>query len=324
MTHVSTRPAQPPGPAVAGRAMSVFAAAPHSTDLPAGHYVRAVEDVARWSERHGCQGLLIGAGHRLVDGWAVAGAVVAATDRLSPLVMVQPTYLHPYAVARMVVAFGHLYHRRVGLYLAADGLRREARALGDHTPRDRRYDHLVEFGRIIKRLLNGDRVSIEGAFYTLRGLELSPPLEPTLMPDMLLSGDDDGAVEAALQLDATCIGYPEGPGIEPVVRLDARVTAGVRVGIIAREDADLAWSIALRRFPPDRRTSHDGPYWLVPFEHYRTSCPYLVGSYDQIVVELLRYLRAEVRTYLLDVPADEEDLYHTRVVFERAAGALQP
>ena len=84
--------------------------------------------------------------------------------------------------------------------------------------------------------------------------------------------------------------------------------AGIRIGIIAREESREAWQIAYERYPADRKgellhamahrtsdsawykqlsqpderlTEHSSPYWLVPFKNYKTFCPYLVGSYDE-------------------------------------------
>ena len=60
------------------------------------------------------------------------------------------------------------------------------------------------------------------------------------------------------------------------------------------------------------------PYWLVPFHNYKTMCPYLVGSYDQVAGELARYLTAGYRTVILDIPPDAEELTHTFAAFNRA------
>jgi len=38
----------------------------------------------------------------LVDPWLIAQAMITHTERLCPLVAVQPVYMHPYAVAKMV------------------------------------------------------------------------------------------------------------------------------------------------------------------------------------------------------------------------------
>ena len=142
--------------------------------------------------------------------------------------------------------------------------------------------------------------------------------------------------------------YPKPPD-EEVPAADGATSMGIRVGVIARENEAAAWDAAHARFPEDRRgrvthalamkTSDSqwhrqlsqlgeaapasrNPYWLHPFENYKTFCPYLVGSYDGVADELERYLRLGFKTFILDIPPSEEELEHTAIAFERAAGRL--
>ena len=57
------------------------------------------------------------------------------------------------------------------------------------------------------------------------------------------------------------------------------------------------------------------PYWLVPFNNYKTFCPYLVGSYDEVSCEVSKYIQEGFRTFILDVPPSREELHHTAMVF---------
>lgn len=119
----------------------------------------------------------------------------------------------------------------------------------------------------------------------------------------------------------------------------------MRVGVLARADAAEAWRVAKHRFPEDRKGqvthqfamkttdsawhhqlaarsdssgSEGDPYWLVPFQNYKTFCPYLVGSYEQVANEIGRYLSLGYRTFILDIPWDAEDLQHIRTAFDQA------
>jgi hypothetical protein len=44
----------------------------------------------------------------LVDPWLVSQIILQNTEKLSPLIDIQPVYMHAYAVAKMVASFGHL------------------------------------------------------------------------------------------------------------------------------------------------------------------------------------------------------------------------
>ena len=329
------------GPTEVG--LEVFSTCPQSSDGDQEAYAQRVADVARWSEQAGCKGILVYSDNRLVDAWLVSHIIVQHTTRLCPLVAVQPVYMHPYAVAKLVASFGHLYGRRIYLNMVAGGFKNDLTALNDTTPHDKRYDRLIEYTRIIRDLLAASLpVSHEGDHYTVKNLKLTPPLAPDLFPGIFVSGSSDAGLAAAKAIGAVAVKYPKAPGEE--VAPNEGVGAGVRVGIVAREDGDEAWRIARERFPEDRRgqlthqlamkvsdsvwhgqlsqlaeatSSDDSPYWLVPFQNYQTMCPYLVGSYERVGDELARYVGLGYRSFILDIPPAEEELHHINQAFSR-------
>lgn len=322
----------------------IFATCPQSSADADGHdYLTSVRDVARWSEDAGCEGILVYTDNSLVDPWLTAQVIIEHTTTLCPLVAVQPVYMHPYTAAKMVATFGHVYGRRVWLNMLAGGFRNDLTALGDATPHDERYERTVEYAQIMLDLFRGERpVTLEGRYYTVSNLHLSPRLPASLHPGTMVSGSSPAGLAAARALDALAVQYPGPPGqVEPPPH---DIEAGFRIGIIARADADLAWAVAGERFPADRTgqmthrlatavsdsqwhrqlaelgdrpASELSPYWLGPFHNYKTFCPYLVGSYDQVADELASYLRLGARTFVLDIPASRDELEHIATVFER-------
>src|SRR3989475_10557062 len=168
--------------------LEVFSTCPQSSDGNREAYVQRVADVARWSERAGCKGILVYSDNRLVDAWLVSHIITKTPPRLCPLVAVQPAYMHPYAVAKLVASFGHLYGRRIYLNMVAGGFKNDLVALNDTTPHDQRYDRLIEYTRIIRDLLASSLpVSHKGAYYTVKNLKLTPPLAPRLVPGIFVS-----------------------------------------------------------------------------------------------------------------------------------------
>lgn len=328
------------------RGIDIFSTCPQSKDGRTDTYLQSVADVARWSEHAGCRGILVYTDNGLVDPWLVSQVILESTDTLCPLVAVQPVYMHPYSVATMVSSLGFLHQRRVYLNMLAGGFKNDLVALDDQTPHDERYERTVEYTTIVRRLLEGDTVSVEGTYYTVRNLSLSPQLPPELLPGVMISGSSPAGAAAARAIGATAVRYPAPPGEEPgVAGTDADV--GIRVGIIARESDDEAWRVALERFPEDRKgqithslamrvsdsqwhrqlselsSTMQGErptYWLGPFQNYKTFCPYLVGSYERVSREVARYLDLGFRTFILDIPASREELEHVSVVFDAAAG----
>ena len=83
--------------------------------------------------------------------------------------------------------------------------------------------------------------------------------------------------------------------------------------------SDSSWHKQLSRLAEKTKVKRT-PYWLWPFEHSKTFCPYLVGSYEQVAAELSRYMKVGHRTFILDIPPMEEELHHTTITFQRAVG----
>jgi alkanesulfonate monooxygenase len=336
------------------REVEIFATCPQSKDVTAEDYLGTVADVARWSEQAGCRGILVYTDNGLVDPWLVSQVILQSTDQLAPLVAIQPVYVHPYSAAKMVTSLAYLQGRRIFLNMLAGGFRNDLLALGDETPHDERYERTVEYTRIVLDLLRGEEpVTLDGRYYHVKNLSLTPKLPPELFPGVMISGSSPAGLAAAEAIGATPVKYPKPPGEEDPS--DADEGYGVRVGVIARASADEAWKVALERFPEDRKgqithrvamstsDSHwhkqlsdrehsDGPeagaddpepYWLGPFQNYNTFCPYLVGSYARVAREIAHYVGLGCSTFILDIPPSQEELEHTGVVFREALSAAR-
>jgi alkanesulfonate monooxygenase len=323
--------------------VEVFSTCPQSKDVDQREYLRRVEDVARWSDEAGYRGILVYTDNGIVDPWLTSQVILRATERLCPLIAIQPIYMHPYTAAKMVSTYAYLHERRIYLNMLAGGFKNDLAALNDQTPHDDRYVRTVEYTQIMKRLLSDpDGLTFDGKYCTVTNLKLTPPLPPELFPGILISGSSEAGRAAAEAIGATPVKYPKPPGEEEE---GEGVGAGVRLGIIARDDAEEAWRVALERFPEDRKgqithalamkvsdskwheqlselgdrpVDGENPYWLGPFKNYKTFCPYLVGSYDAVSAEIGRYMGQGYRTFILDIPPSEEEIAHTAVVFERA------
>ncbi len=337
------RPDVPPGVARGPARFEVFSTCPASTE---GHhnYRARVAEVSRWSEAHGHRGLLIYADNALADPWLVAHAVIESTERIVPLVAAQPVYAHPYTVAKTISSLALMWRRRVALNLVTGGFARHLGELGDDLAdqHDRRYDRLREYTQIIQRLLAGELTTTGGRYYRLRGVRLQPPMPEDLVPDYYVSGRSAAAAELASVVGARRVTYAGPPG--DVNAGDQPVSDGIRIGIIARDRTEQAWREAHARFPPDpvgQRTQElagrltqsawhvdlsrrareadppGSPYWLVPFRTYKTFCPYIVGSHDEVAQVLAGYHAAGIRTIILDTPRCEDDVEQASAAFAR-------
>src|SRR2546423_5779158 len=234
--------------------LKVFATCPPSYTASPLVYRREVLDIARWSDAAGCEGILVYTDNGLVDPWLMAQDIITHTQRLCPLVAVQPVYMHPYSVAKMVATLGFLHGRRIYLNMLAGGFKNDLEALDDPTPPDERHTPLVEYTRLLLQLLGGPKpVTLDGRYYRVTNVKMTPPLDPALKPGVFVSGSSEAGLAAARQLGALAVRYPQPVAdYESAPPLDAP-PLGIRIGIIAREDAGGAGGGARPRLPRNRQ-----------------------------------------------------------------------
>ncbi|MDH3989232.1 MAG: LLM class flavin-dependent oxidoreductase [Gammaproteobacteria bacterium] len=331
---------------IAEQRIRIFATSPQSKDVNSSEYRQRIIDVAQWSEEFGCTGILVYTDNGIVDPWQVAQVIVENTDSLSPLVAVQPIYMHPYSVAKKLSTFAYLYGRKLWINMVAGGFKNDLLALNDSTPHDDRYLRLSEYTLIIRKLLESeDPVTFEGKYYSVENLSLKPPMPDALFPGITISGSSESGLKAAADIGAIAIRYPQEPEKEKGIPPQAKTPVGVRIGIIARETKQEAWDIALERFPEDRKGQlthqlamkvsdsewhkqlskkpdseypNESPYWLGPFHNYKTFCPYLVGTHDEVAELIGGYIGFGFENFILDIPPSREELEHTGLVFAKA------
>jgi alkanesulfonate monooxygenase len=333
----------------------VFTTTPASKNREPETYLAEVAKVAQWSDAAGCEGTLVYTDNGLLDPWLVSHAIISCTERLCPLVAVQPVYMHPYTAAKMVASLAFMHGRRAWLNIVAGGFVNDLVALGDDTPHDERYERVSEYASIMLSLLANRVTTVAGRYYGVKNLRLSPPLPEALAPGLLISGSSAAGLATARTIGAVPVKYPKPPGEERAGEQASEF--GVRIGIIARDTEDEAWRVAHARFPEDRkgqiahrlamkvsdsrwhhqlsgRDSANGsasaagdewkrdPYWLGPFQNYGTFCPYLVGSYEHVAELVAGYIALGARVFILDIPSSAEDLEHIRVVLRSAVEAV--
>lgn len=313
-------------------------------------HLRELLEIARWADDAGYRGALIYSDHTSIDVWLAAQAAIVNTATFVPLVAVQPIDMTPFALARAVSSLAHLYGRRVDLNFVSGGFSRDLAAQGDALAHDARYDRLTEYVRIVQMLLGGGLTSYAGQYYTVRRARLTAPVPADLLPTTYVSGSSAVSLQAGESLGIGQLSAPLPPHdhASPEFRKN-KFGAGISIGVIARDDSSQAWRVARERFPADPDGAErmklllsasvsswqgqlasvpiaddgdGGAYWLVPFRYHHTFNPYLVGSYDEVAQAMTTYLNGGIRTFVLDVPRELDDLHHARIAIERAVAAM--
>src|SRR5439155_25188690 len=120
----------------------------------------------------------------IFEGWAALAAVAAITKRVTVGIMVGAnTFRNPGLTAKHATTLDHISDGRAILGIGGAWFDREHDAFGFEfgaSPGER-LDWLDEAVGLLRRLLDGERVSHEGRFYTLHDALCEPrPIQPHL------------------------------------------------------------------------------------------------------------------------------------------------
>lgn len=313
----------------------------------AGEYLQAVKTTVLRAEEQGWSSMLIYSDHAQVDPWLVANILLGHTKRLTPLVALQPLYMHPFTAAKLIASLSLLYDRPVNINFISGGHPRDLETFCDNCSHDERYTRIVEYGTIMKHILCDKRaLTYSGRFYNVEALQLRqlPSLQPQCVPMLTMSGSSEAGLDTARKLGARAIQYLKPYKDYGGVTFSPELQYGTRVGIISRETPQEAWSIARQRYPVDAdgaalrdyfqtvsdsvwvrelgrvKGGADGqhPYWLGPYKNNQAACPFLVGDKSTVATELAGYIKMGLRTFLVENATDDEDACYITETFRLA------
>ena len=126
------------------------------------------------------------------EAWSILAAFAAVTGRvrLGPMVS-GVTYRHPAVIANMVATIDHISGGRAICGIGAAWNQTEHRAygidLGTPGQRSRRF---AEAAKVIRALLDGDRVTYQGKYYTLKNAVLNTRPAQKRLPIMIGGGGE--------------------------------------------------------------------------------------------------------------------------------------
>jgi alkanesulfonate monooxygenase SsuD/methylene tetrahydromethanopterin reductase-like flavin-dependent oxidoreductase (luciferase family) len=161
------------------------------------------------------------------DAWTLMAALAAGTQRVQLGPLVACTAFHPPGlIARMAAALAEVSGGRFVLGLGAGWNEDEFRAFG--LPYDHRVSRFEESFTIIRRLLAGERVTLDGRYYQAEDAVLRPaPPEP---PRMMIGSNGPRMLSIALpHVEAWNTWYEDfGNSPEGFAALNDRISAAAR------------------------------------------------------------------------------------------------
>jgi probable F420-dependent oxidoreductase len=129
------------------------------------------------------------------DAWVLLSAIAAATERVHLGPLVACTAFHsPGLLARMAAGVDEVSGGRLVLGLGAGWNEAEFRAFG--LPFDRRAARFEESFEVVRRLLAGERVSVDGRFTRVADAVLLP--RPNRRPPIMIGSSGERVLAASL------------------------------------------------------------------------------------------------------------------------------
>ncbi|MDB6139197.1 MAG: class flavin-dependent oxidoreductase, partial [Verrucomicrobiaceae bacterium] len=306
-----------------------------------------IQEVVSLSDKHGLSGVLYFEGNDVaISPWLAGQFTFASSQTMSPIVAVNPAFMHPFTAAKMVSGFAVMYGRRTYLNMITGTALSYLEALAANLSHDDRYLRLQEYAEIIRALFEaqGQPVTYSGKYYQLENAKLEVPLPTDLHPEFFIAGQSEGALRTAKAIGA-CHMCMLAAGLAEAL---PEGTKGMHYGVLARPTQEEAWEAAQQLFPPDPRgqrvqamsmANTDGEwkqnlyaaakqpasttgFWMEPFKNFKADRPYFVGSYEQAGELLAKLVRKGVRRIIIDFPGKEEGYEHTGKAFQAAQAML--
>ncbi|WP_042162792.1 FMNH2-dependent alkanesulfonate monooxygenase [Paenibacillus gorillae] len=203
----------------------------------------------------GYDGVLLPTGRSCDDPWVTASALIPVTKRLKFLIAVRPGLMSPTLAARMAASFDRSSGGRLLINVVAGGDPVELEADGLFLNHDERYELTDEFMTIWRRLLQQEKVTLNGKHLRVaEAVNLLPALQQP-HPPVYFGGSSPAAIGVAAKHADCYLTWGEPPEQikqkmalvkEEAAAAGRTVTFGIRLHIIVRETAEEAWTAADR------------------------------------------------------------------------------
>ena len=171
------------------------------------------------------------------EAWTLLAALAAATERVTLGPLVACAGFHPPAVlAKMAATIDEVSGGRFTLGLGAGWNEDEFRAFG--VPFDRRVSRFEEAFAITRGLLAGERVDLDGRYWSAEDAVLLPP--PARRVPLMIGSNGPRVLAATLpHVDAWNTWYEDyGNTAEGFAALDARISAAAEAAGRAPEEVE--------------------------------------------------------------------------------------
>lgn len=271
---------------------------------------------------------LITFGHKRLNPWPLAQYGMGRDSRFSPLIAINPIYNHPVETAQKVATLLALYSNSIGINLITGSFFNEMQSLNENTSPQQKQTRLVEFFKIFSALINdGELKGFAGEHYNFSTVRIHRPVARKVA--VFISG------QFASTVSDENVYFIHNLRPQDSLPAATQKNSGLGLGICTRPSAEEAQAALDEHWPQSRegeimfklsmansqtpwniwlrehlKTSlpKDAQFCLQPLMNFRSSSPYLVGSYEFVRTQIKNYTAKGYDTFLLDFR--HEDFAH--------------
>lgn len=279
-----------------------------------------------------------------LETWTACAALAALTERIEIIAAIKPYLYHPAVLAKMALGIEEISHGRFAINFVNAWYKPELEKSGiGFAEHDERYAYGGEWLGIVKRLLEGERVTFEGKNFHLNDYNLKPVSRWRKRPVIYAGGESSPARDLAADLaDAWFInGQPlfEVEALIADVRRRLRHGRPIRFGlsafVIARERDIEAREVLDWFWEEKQKEDWSQLYANVDprAQMFKTAAKYphigtnggtaagLVGSYDTVARRIREFQEIGIDTFMLQFqPFIEEQRRFAEEVMPRVRG----
>lgn len=284
------------------------------------NYFDYLLQIARAADLTGFDGIQIPHDPQGDESWIIAGYLARNTRHLRLITEFEASRGSSVYAAKNAVSYQRFSNQRFAWQLTPGGTAAERRQLGDFVADEKRLPRIDEFLTVAKGVITQSPFSFKGDFFEVLEGGFQGPLGHNPVPKIYLGGNDTAAYELSARhanvhlLDAAPITELQSviAQLHVLAQQQSRALAvGLRINVLARESEEEALADAQRFWQQaglgDAVQLAPG-LWSLPVTHTDATAS-LVGSYEQVLAQLVGYVHAGISSFILAGSPHLEEAY---------------
>jgi len=283
-----------------------------------------VEQIARAADLSGFDGVQIQHDVAGDESWIIAGYIARSTRHVKLLTEFEASRGSAVYAAKNAISFQRYTHGRFAWQITRGGDETARKRLGDTVASENVALRIDEFLTVARGVITEPSVTFKGEFFEVLEGGFKGPLAGHAVPQIYLNGSDEANLKlSARQADVHVFDAETVQSVTAQISQlnnlandqQRTVAAGLRIDVLARETEEEALLDA-NRFHAQRErpntladTRIEGVLYQGFDSEQTGATAALIGSYQQVIEQLLTYVDAGISHFILAASPHLEEAY---------------